>query len=201
LQATGGLVMPRAFPGRSFTTYESAGGREYSLGRTILPCDPTETSGYAYLPKSSLIVAREANGRSLVVGDREAFVVRSARQVRAMLAKEEKFVAQHRVVAESWQARAARWWRHAVLGKPYLQRVFSDGRTAVYFGSTAGGTLGELVLTPSLGIMAAPPNADAANVAPAGATSLPGALEIIRYLTSFQKPVLEDLASFAKPSG
>lgn len=195
LARTGGMVDPSLPRGFSVLIYENHVGKEFKLGKTVLPCDPTDQSGYVYLPKTLLTVLQKPSGQKIVIADRDSFVVRSDADIETRLARENTFLAHHQAPLGSWGQRFGRWWRRGILQEPYLKLAYDDGHDQIYSASGLGGAMGELVLVPYLDDgYSGDPHTASTKPAP-----VPGAMEVVRYLTSYREDALEDLASYLRP--
>ena len=89
----------------------------------------------------------------------------------------------------------SRWWRRSVLDHPYLTVAYDDGHEEIYRASAMGGAVGELVLIPVLDAgYTGDPKTASTTPAP-----VPGEVKIVRYLTRYQEPALQDLSTFIRP--
>ena len=196
LYRSGEMVVPDRTGQYTLLIYQDRRGREYRYGAQVRPCDPTDQSGYVYLPATLLTVLARPRRPAIVVGDCHSLLERSDSGVQAVLAAEDSFLARLQAPAESWSERCTRWFRYTILDQSYLQLAYQDGREQIYRGVALGGKLGELVLVPEI-------EADTDNE---GSPSAPSEgrlaeVKVIRYLTRYQQPVLEDLATFSAPAG
>lgn len=188
LMRSGGMFDPELPPGESFLIYENHIGKEYRIGKTVLPCDPTDSSGYTYVPKTLLTVLKSRSGQQTVICDRRISLIRSLADIPRKIAAENAFLAAHQDPPSSLAVRLGRWWHRNVLQKPYLKMLQDDGHEVIYGGSAEGGRLGEIVLVTEF-----PDSADD-GVVTTTPERIPGTMKVIRYLTRFKRPALQDLA-------
>jgi hypothetical protein len=211
LVSTGGIAVPSIKPGFSFEVWEDHLGKEYRFSPTFLVCDPSDSKGVVYVPKTTLLIQRQPDGKKVVVGEKRAFMVRTDEDVDRKLEEEEKFVAAHQIPPKGPVARVKDWWRRNVSKEPYMQYVFDDGRSVIAKGEVwlESGTMVELVLAPFFagadltgkppGEGEAPPAEDAEPTpapTPIATDSLRAPMKIIRYLKPYESLVLEDLAPY-----
>ncbi|MBM3270626.1 MAG: hypothetical protein FJZ01_23575 [Candidatus Sericytochromatia bacterium] len=215
LVKTGAAVAPRMRPGFSFEVWEDHRGREYTFSGTFLPCDPTDTKGAVYVPKTVLLVQRSPDGSKVVVGEKRSTLVKTDAEVDKRIAEEEKFVAAHQEPAKGFPDRMRNWWRRSVTREPYMQYVFDDGRIVIGKGEAwlpRYGALVTLVLAPYFegadlsgtaagneGETEGKPPEDGEptpSATPIASDSLRAPLKHIRYLKPYEGMMLEDLASY-----
>ena len=191
LVRSGGMFDPALPAGESFLIYEDHVGKEYRIGKTVLPCDPTDSSGYTYVPKTLLTVLKDRSGRQTVICDRQISLLRSQADITRRLAAENAFLAAHQAPPRSLIARLGRWWHRNLMQEPYLEVLRDDGHEVIYGGSAEGGSLGELVLVTEF------PDSGDEGVNPTALEPIPGTMKVIRYLSRFKRPALQDLAHLA----
>lgn len=215
LVVTGGIAVPGVRPGFSFQVWEDHRGKEYTYGKTMLPCDPTDTHGVVYLPKTVLIVQRSPDGKQVVVAEKRAFMVRTDDEVNKRIAAEEAFIANHQPPPRNLLERVKAWWRKNVSREPYMPYVYDDGRMTINKGEAFlpdAGPMVQLVLAPyfegasllgpgreEADESAQAPDEDATPTpvpAPVSTASLRAPMKIIRYLKAYEHLVLEDLAPY-----
>lgn len=215
LIATGGIAAPGIKRGFSFQVWEDHRGKEYTYGKTLIPCDPTDTTGVVYLPKTTLIVQRSPDGQQIVVAEKRAFMVKTDEEVDKRIAQEEAFVASHQVPPKTLVERVKAWWRKNVTKEPFMPYVFDDGKMTINRGEAflpGAGPMVQLVLAPyfegadlsgrepqGLDESATDPGEDATPTpapTPIATDSLRAPMKIIRYLKAYEHLVLEDLAPY-----
>ncbi len=214
LVRTGGVAAPNLRPGFSFEVWEDHKGREFMFSNTFLPCDPTDTKGAVYLPKTVLLVQRSPDGKQVVVGEKRSTLVKSDAEVDKRISQEEAFVAANQAPAKGFGDRVKGWWRKSITKDPYIQYVFDDGRMVIAKGEAWLPNLGpmvDLILAPYFegadlsgksgeeGAEEAPAPEDAEPTpaaTPIASDSLRAPLKIVRYLKPYAGMVLEDLAPY-----
>lgn len=212
LITTGGIAVPGLKAGFSFQVWEDHRGKEYTYSKTLIPCDPTDTTGVVYLPKTTLIVQRSPDGQQIVVAEKRAFMVKSDEEVDKRIAVEEGFIAAHQAPPRNVVERAKHWWRKNVTREPFMPYVFDDGRMTINKGEAFlpdAGPMIELVLAPyfegadlsgqaqGTDEGATAPGEDATPTpapTPVATDSLRAPMKILRYLKRYENLVLEDLA-------
>ena len=213
LVTTGGIAVPGLKPGFSFQVWEDHRGKEYVYSKTLLPCDPTDTSGVVYLPKTTLLVQRSPDGKQIVVAEKRAFMVKTDEEVDKRIAAEEAFVAAHQAPPKNLIERVKHWWRKNVTREPFMPYVHDDGHLTINKGEAflpEAGPMVEIVLAPyfegadlsgrasgeegggETGTDATP----TPGPTPIATESLRAPMKILRYLKRYESLVLEDLAPF-----
>lgn len=185
LHATGGIAVPGMARGYAFTIFDSRRGKEYPYSSTFLHCDPTDTTGYVYLPKRSLIVMKTPEGPSWVLADSYQSAFTGQEAIDQFLQKAESEAAERVAPASNPLELLKRWYARNVQNEKRYVPIFSDQQVMIYQATLDSGTIGSLLLVP-----------DWNDALPSrlGAKAKPGGvLKRIDYLSEYEQVALDDL--------
>lgn len=185
LRKTGGIAVPGAARGFEFEIYEGVRGKEATFSETFVPCDPSDASGYIYLPKHSLIVMKTPRQQRYVLSDWKQMAFTDPAAIDKFLAENELEAARRTSPTKNLLELFKRWYGRVVLKEKRYKQILADGKFIIYQALLDDDKVGSLLLVP-----------DWNNVMPEevpASVTLGGVLKRVDYLVEYQRIALDDL--------
>ncbi len=187
LKKTGGIAVRGAGRGFEFEIFEGLRGKEATFSETFVPADPSDTSGFIYLPKHSLIVMKTPQNQRFVLSEWKQVAFTDPAAIEKFLADNELEAARRVPPAKNLIEGFKRWYARVVLKEKRYKQILSDGRFIIYQASLDEDKIGSLLLVPDWN--AVMPEEVPADVTPGGV------LKRVDYLMEYKKIALDDLYS------
>ncbi|HEY9856080.1 MAG TPA: hypothetical protein V6D05_10105 [Stenomitos sp.] len=188
LRKTGGIAVKGAAPGFEFEIYEGLRGKEATFSETFIPCDPSDTSGYIYLPKHSLIVMKTPQQQRYVLSDWKQVAFSDPAAIDKFIEDNELQASRRVPPTKNLLDLFKRWYGRTVLKEKYYNKILSDGKFIIYQALLDDNKVGSLLLVPDWNSVM--PEEIPAHVTPGGV------LKRVDYLADYQQIALDDLYSY-----
>lgn len=187
LKKTGGIAVRGTAPGFEFEIFEGLRGKEATFSETFVPCDPTDTSGFIYLPKHSLVVMKTPRQQRYVLSEWRQMAFSDPVAIEKFLADNELEAARRVPPSKNLLELFKRWYGRVVLKEKRYKQIVDDGRFVIYQALLDEEKVGSLLLVPAWDNVM--PEEVPADVTPGGV------LKRVDYLVEYQKVALDDLYS------
>lgn len=187
LKKTGGIAVQGSAPGFEFEIFEGLRGKEATFSETFVPCDPTDTSGFIYLPKHSLVVMRTPQQQRYVLSEWRQMAFTDPTAIEKFVADNELEAARRVPASKNLMEAFKRWYGRVLLKEKRYKQIVDDGRFVIYQALLDADKVGSLLLVPAWDNVM--PEEVPADITPGGV------LKRVDYLVEYQKIALDDLYS------
>lgn len=184
---TGGIAVRGAARGFEFEIFEGLRGKEATFSETFVPCDPTDSSGFIYLPKHSLIVMKTPQQQRYVLSEWRQMAFTDPAAIEKFIADNELEAARRVAPTRNLMELFKRWYGRVVLKEKRYKQVVSNGRHIIYQATLDEDKIGSLLLVPDWNSVM--PEEVPLDVTPGGV------LKRVDYLMDYKKIALDDLYS------